>query len=188
MKTLDGCQITCEPITSHLAEKLSPDKLAAYLRLYREAPIHPKGVCSELESLCEEHPDLPEMANLLSYIYIRLKNLRKAEVLIRETYERHPTYLFARINYADQCLRKGQIDLIPPIFNHTFDLKALYPERKIFHESEFRGFMVFMGFYYLALKQPEQAKRHYLLAKEIDPTHPSLKILEKRLSKRLSLN
>jgi tetratricopeptide (TPR) repeat protein len=183
MKTIEGYQVTFGPITSHLEQKLGSETYAVYLRLYEEIPTNPKKACRELERLCQEHPDLPEMANLLSYIYIRLKDLRKAETLIRETYEKHPTYLFARINYADQCLRKKQIDLAASAFDHTFDLKALYPERKTFHESEFRGFMVCMGFYHLAVRQPEKARHYYSLAKEIHPDHRTVKALEKKIFK-----
>lgn len=96
----------------------------------------------------------------------------------------HPSYLYAKINYADQCLRHKKIQEIPDIFNHKRDLLELYPDRFAFHYSEFRGFMICMGFYHLACKDRDYADKHRLAAEEVDPLHPGVIALKKAIKKR----
>ncbi|HSX12146.1 MAG TPA: hypothetical protein VLF61_01490 [Rhabdochlamydiaceae bacterium] len=165
---------------SSLAQKLSPADLKTYVALLEQAQFYPHRVFEEVKTFQEKHPDLPEAANLLIYLYIQKKELVKAEKLTQENYEKFPDYLFARINYADQCLRKKQWDQIPKIFP-SFHLRELYPEKKLFHFSEFRGFMVTMGLYYLALKNRAAAKEYLDHARLADPDHSSVKLLEKKL-------
>lgn len=169
--TLDnGIQISYEPMPSVIPEEL-----------FAQANETPKAVKERLEGFYKTHPDLPEVANLLTYVYIQLKDLKKAEALILESYEKHPTHLIARINYADQCLRNKKKELVPAIFGNTFDLFKLYPEKKLFHISEYRGFLVLMGFYHLAIKERAKAEEYYLQACRADLTHPSVIALEKKL-------
>lgn len=131
----------------------------------------------------KQHPDIPEIANLLTFAYLRLKKRKEAETLIEKSYFAHPNYLIARINYADQALRLKKKELIPKIFEGCFDLHRLYPKRETFHYAEFRGFMTLMGFYHLEIGRKEKAEEYYQLAFQVDPLHPSVAALEKKLSK-----
>lgn len=181
---IDTCEITFEPLHQKIEKLLPKEDLKNYLNLYEMAKSKPKKALKDLLQLKEKYPDFPEIDNLLSYVYIRLRKIRRAEELTKNAYKKFPDYLFARINYADQCLRKGKIDEIEEIFDHKFHLKELYPKRKVFHYSEFRGFMVVMGFYHLALGDRSAAEQYYLNAVKADPLHPSLNALEKKLFKR----
>lgn len=181
---IDSCEITFEPLHQKIEKLLPKEDLKNYLNLYEMAKSKPKKALKDLLQLKEKYPDFPEIDNLLSYVYIRLRKIRRAEELTKNAYKKFPDYLFARINYADQCLRKGKIDEIEEIFDHKFHLKELYPKRKVFHYSEFRGFMVVMGFYHLALGNRSAAEQYYLNAVKADPLHPSLNALEKKLFKR----
>jgi hypothetical protein len=176
-------EISYEPMTSNIEKKLPPQELKKYITLFDNAFTDPATVCEGLEKFRVEHPSIPEVDNLLSYVYIKLRKLRKAEDLIKESYEKYPDYLFAKINYADQCLRKGKFKLVPPIFDHKFTLRALLPEKKVFHYSEFRGFMVVMGFYHLAIRQRNAAESYYHSAMLVDPIHTTVRALEIKLFK-----
>ncbi len=166
----NGIQITYQPMPSALPEEF-----------FAQVQADPKQAKERLEGFYKTHPKLPEIASLLTFVYIQLKEVKKAEALILETYKRHPTHLIAKINYADQCLRKKKKELIPAIFENTFDLFKLYPEKKLFHISEYRGFLVVMGFYHLAIKERAKAEEYHLLACRADLTHPSVMALEKKL-------
>jgi tetratricopeptide (TPR) repeat protein len=174
-------RISFDPQLALLAAKLSEADLALYTRLYEQAQSDPREARAPLERFKEAHPHVPEAANLLTHVYIQLRQLRKAEALIRATYENHPHYLFGKINYAGQCLSKKQLSLIPAIFGGVFDLQALCPGRTLFHFSEFRGYAVFMGFYSLALGKREDAEKYHFMATRVDPHHPSVRFLGKRL-------
>jgi len=176
--------VTWKQDLSHLKQSLSTKDLDHFFDLYNRAQENLRNVKKEVEIFRKRHPNLPEVLNLLTFIYLSKRKIRKADRLIQENYEKNPNYIFARINYADLCLRRGHIQKIPEIFNEKFNLRELYPEKKMFHISEFRGFMVLMGFYHLAIDKREAAEEYHYLATRIDPHHPNTKILEKKLYHR----
>jgi len=152
--------------------------------LYVNIQEHPQQYLEELIQFYQRHPSIPEAANLLAFAYLKAKKRKEAEELIEKTYLKHPDYLIARINYADQMLRFKKKEWVPIVFNNCFDLNLLYPSRGTFHYSEFRGFMTLMGFYHLEREEREKAEEYYQLAFQVDPLHPSVAALEKKLSKR----
>ncbi len=163
-------------------EKQTADCPLQFEELYEKIQESPEKHLEKLESFYQGRP-LPEVANLLAYAYLRLKKKAKAEALIEKTYCDHPDYLIARINYADQMLRLGKRDLVSQIFNGCFDLNFLYPNREHFHFAEFRGFMTLMGFYHLEIGAREKAEEYYQFAFQVDPLHPSVAALERKLIK-----
>ncbi|NGX51598.1 MAG: hypothetical protein K1060chlam2_01470 [Chlamydiae bacterium] len=177
-------RITWNQELSHLKEGLSQDELERFLELYSRVQENPWESRKEIEEFREKHPDHPGVLNLLTFIYLSRRKVKRANKLIKENYERNPNYIFARINYADLCLRRYQQKKIAEIFDNKFSLSELYPDKKVFHVSEFRGFMVLMGFYHLAIGKREAAEGYHYLAARIDPNHPNTKILEKKLYRR----
>ncbi|MBN1935009.1 MAG: hypothetical protein JW934_10110 [Anaerolineae bacterium] len=65
-----------------------------------------------------------------------------------ENYRRNPDYLFARLNYAELFLRRGDYERVAEILEHKFDLKLLYPRRNRFHVSEVSNFIGLVGLYW----------------------------------------
>lgn len=173
-------RISFDSMPSSLAQRISKEELALFLELLEKAQYLPRKTLSAVEEFQRKHPELPEALNLLSYVYIHTKQITKAEALIEQTYSRFPEYLFARINFADQCLRKKHFEKIPQIFPE-FNLQKLFPDKTIYHYLEFRGFITVVGFYHLAMHQKSIAKSCLALAKELDPDHSSVKLLEKKL-------
>ncbi len=176
-------EISYGPMLSDIEKKLSRKELEEFVDLYENSYKDPVSVCDRLEKFKEQHSFIPEVDNLLIYVYIKLRKLKKVEDLIQESYEKFPNYFFAKINYADQCLRKGKSRAVPLIFDNKFNLRALFPEKKVFHYSEFRGFMVVMGFYHLAIGQRSQAENYYHAAMRVDPIHVTVRSLELKLFK-----
>jgi len=91
--------------------------------------------------------EIDKLYNFLSGAYALVSDTTKADALTQELYEKYPDYLFAKIQYAELCLRNKDLQKIPVIFNNKFDLQLLYPERKVFHISEMLSFIGFMGEY-----------------------------------------
>jgi tetratricopeptide (TPR) repeat protein len=164
-------------------QTLSSEQEQLFTSLYTQVQEDAAKHIGALVTLYKQAPHVPEIANLLTYAYLRLKNKREAEELIEKTYRDHPDYLLAKINYADQCLRLSKPGMIPEIFQGKWELAALYPERKHFHYTEFRGFQVVMGFYYLEMGEKNKAIECYELAFQVDPLHPSVTALERKLFK-----
>jgi len=152
--------------------------------LYEKALTDPKKTFKETLDFSNNHSNIPEINNLLTYLYLKQKKLRKAEKLTFKNYLTNPTNLLAKINYADQCIRKNKLSIIPDIFNNIPDLTLLYPKQKLFHASSYRGFHVAWGFYHHYKKNIDHAQCHHYLAYQIDSEHKSVIELSKRLIKK----
>lgn len=176
-------KISFDSMPDALKIQLPGEKMERYLELLAKVQTHPKSVYPEIKAFSEQFPDVPEVINLLTFAHIQNRKIVEAENLIAKTFENYPHYLFARINYADQCVRKKNFSKIPEIFP-TFNLQELYPEKKVFHTSEFRGFLIMMAYYHLALKNKEKALPYFEAAKQIEPNHPGIVYLEKKLFKK----
>lgn len=175
--------ITFEPIKTKVKHKLPKRDFDLYIKLHKQVTTHPNEALEPLLELHNNYPQLPEITNLLTYLYFQKKELRKGEALIVENYKTNPDDLFAKINYADHCLRHKKRELIPEIFKGKFDLKLLYPSREIFHYSEVSGFAILMSYYHLAIGNRERALDFYKVAVQVDPHANGLDALEKRLFK-----
>jgi hypothetical protein len=132
--------ITDEPLVNRDIKKLPVQVQARIDDLYELAQRDPTQAIPELERLMTTYPHIPTFANHLSIAYLAAGDQEQATALVREAYRRHPRYLFAKVNYANLCLQHREIEKVPGIFDHTFDLKQLYPHRTRFHVSEFTGF------------------------------------------------
>ncbi len=174
---IDNVKVTYEPSTQLLSKNFSKQEKETFSRLLQAAQVEPRKAYKEIKEWTKK---APEIDNLLTYIYLQHKQVRKAEILTRKSFETYPDYLFVKINYADQCLRKNQLNKIPEIFP-SCSLQELFPTRTSFHVSEFRGFMVLMSHYHIKLKKRPQAIEFYEKAVEADPAHPSVIFLEKKL-------
>ena len=119
--------------------------------------------------------------NYLAVAYERIGESDKAESIVLENMRKNPDYLFARLNYAQLCLEKGEYAKIPEIFDHKFDLKLLYPKRKRFHVSEVANFTAFMGIYFLEIGEREIAERYDYIVHQIAPRFPMARRLRRQL-------
>lgn len=174
-------EITSEPIIEGAYKRLPDNVKAALERLFFLVQSRPRQAIPELEALLQTYPHVPNIYNYLSIAYSRAGEKERSEQIVLENYRRHPEYLFARINYADICLAKGDYAKIPDIFNHKFDLKLLYPKRKRFHISELTAFMGVMGQYFLAIDQRELAENIYNILQQVAPDHAYTKRLKHKL-------
>jgi hypothetical protein len=57
----------------------------------------------------------------------------------------------------------------------------LYPGRKVFHISEFMGFMGLMVLYFFAKGDVDQARIYHRMLREVAPDHPTTRSLARRL-------
>lgn len=80
--------------------------------------------------------------------------------------------MFAKLNYAEICIQKGELEKMPEIFDNKFELKALYPKRNKFHITEAVGFWGVIGIYFALRGYTDQAQLYYKNLKELAPEHP----------------
>lgn len=177
---IDEYEISFEPIESSIeSARHSPALKKRYLDLLEEAQISPQKCLQKAIDLQKECRS-PEIDNLLTYLYLQSKQVVPAEKLIEESYQKYPQYFFAKINYADQLLRKKKLQEFADLFP-SFELKEICPGRAKYHVAEYRSFMTLMSRYHLLIKNRETAVLFYHKAHRADPAHLSVIVLEKAL-------
>ncbi|MBS0627827.1 MAG: hypothetical protein JSS09_06410, partial [Verrucomicrobia bacterium] len=179
---IGGYKISYADYKDSLNSIFSKSEQQKFQDLLHEAQIHPKKAYPRALEWQSKVENSKELDNLVAYLHLQNKQIEKAESLTYASFLKYPDYFFAKINYADQCLRKNKTDEIPFIFP-SFDLKELFPTKKIFHVSEFRGFMLVACNYHLKIKKYDLAKSYYENARLADPLHPSVLFLEKKFSR-----
>jgi hypothetical protein len=89
--------------------------------------------------------------------------------------------LFARVNYANICMTRGEYDKVPELLGETFDIMALYPGRKRFHITEVVSFFRTAGLYFAGIGEIEKAKKFLEILKGIDPGGDAAKDLRRKI-------
>jgi tetratricopeptide (TPR) repeat protein len=173
--------ITDEPLDNRAIKRLPAQVQERIDDLYELAQHEPTQAIPELKRLVTTYPHIPTFANHLSIAYLAAGHQEQATALVREAYRRHPQYLFAKVNYANLCLHQGDIEKVPGIFDHAFDLQQLYPHRSRFHISEFTGFAGVMCWYFCAIGERDTAALYYQMLKYVAPRHPMTKHAKRSL-------
>ncbi len=116
------------------------------------------GVIKELNELIEKYPDIPQFKNHLFISYAQSGNMKMAHQVNELTLKQHPDYLFAKLNLAGQYLLKEEYKKIPEVLGPLMEIKALYPNRDIFHLNEVVSFYKIAIHYFLAIENIEAAE------------------------------
>lgn len=174
-------EITFSPIQDRRYRRLPRRVKDAIERLHDEAQRRPHKAIPELLEWVEKYPNIPMLYNYLSVAYSLAGQREKSEAVSQENYRRNPDYLFARLNYAEVCLAKGEYEKIGEIFEHKYDLKLLYPKRRRFHISEVANFMGLIGVYFFETGEREAAEKYYEILQQIAPGYPMTKRLRRKL-------
>ncbi len=174
-------KITDEPIRDEAYNRLPEDVKDRIDYLYHNLSRRGRELIPELLTLHEQYPQVQQFSNYLTVAYSKTGQTDKVEQLIQENYERDPTYLFAKIHYAELCLQRDDCEKVAEIFDNKFDLRLLYPHRKSFHISEAAGFWGVMGLYFFMIGEREAAEQTYEALKTIDPRHQFTRRLKRQL-------
>jgi tetratricopeptide (TPR) repeat protein len=154
--------------------------------LYYLTRENPKKAIDRLNQLKRQYPDYPRIYNYLANAYSFLGDSEKLIKVVEENYRKNPEYLFAKVNYAEICLHGGEIDKIPIIFDHKFDLKMLYPYRNEFHVTEAISFFGLLGRYYLKIGDLGQSRRMLKILEDIDPDNENTQLLKSIINQKIS--
>lgn len=103
-------------------------------------------------------PDDPVLLNWLAAAHQAAGNKEQYAELSQTLYDLHPDYLFARIGMANVCMERGELDRIPDIFKNKLDLKLMYPDRNVFHITEFINFSYTVATYYVRIGRHDLAR------------------------------
>ncbi len=111
-----------------------------------------------LEKYLRKYPDNSVVISWLSNCYKSIGQKRKAYALIEENYQRNGNDLFVRSDYAVYQIKyRKNHTIVPSVFDKTFNLDELYPERDMYHVTEIMAFYQALGLYFVCEGKNETA-------------------------------
>jgi tetratricopeptide (TPR) repeat protein len=151
----------------------------------RDLVLHdPRAAVRELRAWIEREP-LPMLYNWLSGAYSELGDTVGVMDTVRENYRRNPQYLFARVNYAEICLRDGDLAGAREALGESLDIRPLLGGRKRVHVTELTGYFYAVGLYHIKAGDREAAEKVYEMLDEVAPGEAPTEALRRLLRPRL---
>lgn len=169
---ISGYHITTDPDFQNEKYGVTPELQEQLEDLYYEAQDkNNKKIIAKLTDLILKYPTVPILKNYLSVAYNFRENHKKAKEINEWIVAEHPDYLFGKINQANVCIENEEFDKVEEILGKSLELKALYPERELFHLSEVASYYNVVIRYLAAIENMELAENRMELLKEIAPDH-----------------
>jgi tetratricopeptide (TPR) repeat protein len=151
----------------------------------RDLVLHdPRAAVTELRAWIEREP-VPMFYNWLSGAYSALGDVEGVQETVLENYRRNPHYLFARVNYAELCLRDGDLAGALEALGGSFDIRPLLGGRKRVHVSEVTAYFYIVGLYHIKAGDRDAAEKVYELMDELAPGELATEELRRLLRPRL---
>jgi|APSaa5957512622_1039677.scaffolds.fasta_scaffold33035_3 hypothetical protein len=170
-------KVSYKPITNVLINELPKQVQDQIADLFITSRQDPPRAIPILQQLINQYPHIPQLYNFITTAYSLLDDYEMAERFAIESCQKHPDYLFAKINYAEICLQNDEYYKVPVIFNQKMNLQLLYPERNEFHLTEVIGFSGVCGIYYCKIGDRLSAATHYQTLEKTSSDSPMAKRL-----------
>ncbi len=156
-----------------VSPRIPENILAILMDTHQKVKQKKNGVIKELHHLIEKYPWVPQFKNQLGTLYQLQNNIEKANEVNHWLVREHPDYLFGKINLAMEHIHKAEYDKVPEILGPLVELKALYPERKVFHVNEIVSFCRAAIYYFAGTKNLEAAESRVQILEKFDPDSKS---------------
>lgn len=177
--TINGYNITTDPEMNRERYGITPQLQKHIDKLYFECKERKnKKVIGKIKQLIGQYPGVPQLKNFLTIAYLTQGRIDLVEETNKQILEEHPDYIFAQLNMANLYIDKKEFEKVPEILGTELELKALCPERDVFHLAEFTNFFKVVIRYYAAIKDLESAENRLKLMKEVAPEHPDTETAE----------
>lgn len=163
---------------------ISPETRGALSRLYALVRDDPRSAVTELRDWIKREP-LPIFFNWLSAAHAALGEFDAVRDTVRENFLRNPRYLFARVNYAQQCLQDGDFAGMCEALGESLDLRRLLGSRTRVHVSELAAYFYAVARYHIETGDRPAAERAYELMAEVAWSEPRTQELRRVLKSLL---
>ncbi len=166
-----GYKLTDDPELLNNESGISPELSGQMESLHNKALKGGKKNIDYLIHKIEQYPDVPQLKNFLSVAYMNSGNTEKSFEVNNWIIKEHPDYLFGLLNKAYEYYLNEQYEKIPELLGDLLEIKALYPERDIFHILEVVSFNKLAVLYFSAIGNLEAAESRFELLEELAPDH-----------------
>ncbi len=95
----------------------------------------------QLQKWVEIYPHVAQFKNYLAMFLLRLNRMPQADAVILDSYAKHPHYLFAKIAYAELCLRNNHLEKAAELLDLSNEGTHLFAADEVLHESEWMSFL-----------------------------------------------
>lgn len=179
---VQNIRLTEEPMPGEQSKEEEKQGYEIYKSLFSEniSTEEMRQLLTRIKSFIERWPENPIFHNYLINTYIRLgerQNVKEASLAILE---RFPEYFFGKVTYAQLLIEEGKVDEVPKVFNDQLHIRLAFPEREIFHVSEFISFNLLMSLYYMEQNKLDVAygyRKMLVALEESGHMHANLKML-----------
>ncbi len=168
-------EITREPLTEGNPPE-TPGLAASYERLHpgHFDPEQWPELLSQLEALHKKFPDDAKIGNYLAALYSFLGRHADVRRTVQDLYRRHPDYLFAITAMIRIHINHDELKQAGEVLKNRCELSLLYPDRKIFHISEFVAFYSMIVRYHIARGAMDEAQSAFQIFQKVAPDHPDM--------------
>lgn len=180
IKKIFGYTISYDPI---LNDNHTDKILEEIESLFYDVQKKKKGIIGKISETIKKYPDVLQFKNYLATAYTLEGNKEKAYEINLWIFSEHPDYIFARLGIAIHYLEQKQFDKMREILGYTVELKDMYPDRKIFHSSEFLCFYKTAALYFLAIDDIAAAEERYDKMIALDANHPDTSFISLEIAK-----
>jgi len=177
-------EIVHEPLRLGWHARLSRELCDAMPTLHALVQDDPHAAVRELRGWIAREPN-PMLFNWLGAAYGMLGDVEAVEQTVCENYRRNPKYLFARANYAEVCLRDGDLAGAREALGDSLDIRPLLGGRKRVHVSEVTAYFYAVGLYHIEAGDREAAEKVYEMLDEVAPGEAPTEALRRLLRPRL---
>lgn len=180
-------EISDEPLKLNGLERLSKEENDELALLKEDVVRGSAGAIPILMKYMEKYPDIPVFYNYLYTAYQIRREDGLALNLLKETIDKFPDYLFGKISLASYCIQTGATEKVPEILGNNYDLSFHLNGRTKVHVSEFLNFFSMLALYFIAIDERQRALVYHKMLKEVDASHSTVKVVERKLFPRLGM-
>ena len=167
-REINGYQVTNEANVADVPWKMPANLEKEVVELHYQSQEGKLGVRKRIELLIEQHPDVPMLRNFLA-VWHHANGLHTiGEEINEETHNIFPTYIFSLSQKVQKLAEQGKLEEAGALLHGKSNIEDLYPERKIFHISEYSMFHFGLVFYLLASYRFEEAEEKIELLRKVD--------------------
>ncbi|MEO5350472.1 MAG: DUF6398 domain-containing protein [Magnetococcus sp. YQC-3] len=143
----------------------------------------PQRAITHLKKLINQYPDVPMLYNWLCIASSSVGDHELARSASKTNFQRHPGYLFGRLNYAETLLGEGKLREVFDTIGRTFVLTDIDSSREEYHISEVVSFYGLVARYVLRLGKIKTAMSFLSLLQKVEPDHRITKLLEEMVDR-----
>jgi len=147
----------------------------------------PNGALTILKKLLSKYPGDSDILLNIASAYAFLDRKEESYELFKKNYAAHPERVLSRVMLGMYYLDQNQADKIPILLDNKYDLKLLYPEKKVFHITEFLVFSFFLATYYFTINELDKANIYLDLLKQFDKDDQQIILLEEKIAAKQRL-